>query len=168
MGGLTLAAATALPAFPDARPTLPVRYARGASIPDWLEVNMHSGVFGTDVEIVAGGVELFRVQQDWDPAFAATYRTVRVAPVSPLQPGECLIRYLGAGEGSTEPFRCLRGGGIRDGGPEALTWLQDGPDLLHIARVPEPLHEPERPSEPAPMSDVEWAREQTRPSRQRT
>ena len=64
------------------------------------------------------------------PSCAASYTALRIAPVSPMTPGECLIRY----KGGRNALR-VRGIGrvIYDGGPGAVRWVEDGDDLLLLA-----------------------------------
>jgi hypothetical protein len=130
--GLTAATVAVMPLLaPNTAPAFPIRIAKGRPVPPWLERSSHPGFFGVDVEIVEGGVELFRAPPEMEPSYAASYRAFRIAPVSPMRPGDCLIRY----KGCRDALR-VHGVGqsvIYDGGPDAVGWTEDGDDLLLMA-----------------------------------
>jgi hypothetical protein len=96
-----------------------------------VERSSHPAFFGVDVEIVEGGVELFRTPPAMEPSYAASYKALRIAPVSPMRPGECLIRYKGGRNGLR--VHSVGRAVICDGGPGAVRWLEDGDDLLLMA-----------------------------------
>jgi hypothetical protein len=130
--GTAAAAVAVIPLVgPDTAPPSPIRLAKGRPVPTWLVASSHPAFFGVDVEIVEGGVEPFRTPPPMEPSYAATFKAFRIAPVSPLRPGEYLIRYNGGCRGLR--VHCVGRSVILDGGPDALGWIEDGDDLLHIA-----------------------------------
>jgi hypothetical protein len=116
--------------MPNTTPTFPIRIAKGRPVPPWLQRSSHPAFFGTDVEIAQAGVELVRTPPAEAPNYAASYEALRIAPVSPMRPGECLIRY----QGGRNALR-VHGIGrvIYDGGPGTVRWVEDGDDLLLMA-----------------------------------
>ncbi len=115
---------------PNPASALPVRIAKGRPVPPWLQRSSHPAFFGVDVEIAEAGVELLRTPAAREPGYAVSYAALRIAPVSPMRPGECLIRYKGG-------RNALRVHGIGrviyDGGPGTVRWVEDGDDLLLMA-----------------------------------
>jgi hypothetical protein len=115
---------------PDTAPTFPIRIAKGRPVPPWLQRSSHPAFFGVDVEIAEAGIELLTTPPAREPRYAASYQALRIAPASPMRPGECLIRYKGG-------RNALRVHGIGrvifDGGPGAVRWVEDGDDLLLMA-----------------------------------
>jgi hypothetical protein len=137
---------------PNAAPAFPIRIAKGGPVPLWLQRSSHPAFFGVDVEIAEAGVELLRTRParkpsdvasyEWvrnivlglfrarKPSDVASYEALRIAPVSPMRPGECLIRYKGGR--NTLRVHAI-GRVIYDGGPGTVRWVEDGDDLLLMA-----------------------------------